>query len=105
MSLGSRIAKRSRVAVFAQLTSTPREPLLFLYPSWIRNNSTASSAPLQHESHAEPVVQQQPVLIPKHAATLCEDPAVLDKRFNRPKAASASDQHALNTKDASPKSR
>ncbi|KAF8862424.1 hypothetical protein BDZ45DRAFT_202121 [Acephala macrosclerotiorum] len=42
MSLGSRIAKRGKAAVIASLVSTPREPLLFLYPQWIRNSSTAS---------------------------------------------------------------
>ncbi|KAL5324412.1 hypothetical protein ACEPPN_008957 [Leptodophora sp. 'Broadleaf-Isolate-01'] len=105
MSLGSRIAKRGRAAVFTKLAPTPREPLLFLYPSWLRNSSTASSAPLQHESHAEPAAQQKPILIPKHAATLSEDPAVLDKRFNGPKAASANDTQALETRESPPKSR
>lgn len=41
MSLGSRIATRGKEAVAASLASTPREPLLFLYPSWCRNSSTA----------------------------------------------------------------
>ncbi|CZR59734.1 uncharacterized protein PAC_09628 [Phialocephala subalpina] len=44
MSLGSRIAKRGKAAVIASLVSTPREPLLFLYPQWVRNSSTASPA-------------------------------------------------------------
>ncbi|KAG4436847.1 hypothetical protein IFR05_007653 [Cadophora sp. M221] len=105
MSLGSRIVKRGRAAVFAKLAPTPREPLLFLYPSWIRNSSTACSAPLQHESLAEPAAQQKTILIPKHAATLSEDRAVLDKRFNGPKAQSTNDQQALETRDAPLKSR
>ncbi|PVH76203.1 hypothetical protein DL98DRAFT_518094 [Cadophora sp. DSE1049] len=104
MSLGSRIAKRGRVAVFASLASTPREPLLFLYPSWIRNSSTASPVP-RDDAHSEPTTQQKPISIPKHAATLSEDQAVLDKRFNRPKAASASDQQTFDIKPSPPKSR
>lgn len=54
MSLGSRIAKRARAAVNANLASTPREPLLFLYPQWSRNSST--SAKLVHEpQHDKPL--------------------------------------------------
>ena len=104
MSLGSRIAKRGRVAVFASLASTPREPLLFLYPSWIRNSSTASAVP-QDESHSECSTQQKQISIPKHAATLNEDQAVLDRRFNRPKAVSANDQQTLDIKPAVLRSR
>ena len=44
MSPGSRIWKRGRVSAIASLSSTPREPLLFLYPPWIRNSSTATAA-------------------------------------------------------------
>ncbi|KAG0652371.1 hypothetical protein D0Z07_1041 [Hyphodiscus hymeniophilus] len=40
MSLGSRIVNRGKAAVVASLTSTPREPLLFLYPLLGRNTST-----------------------------------------------------------------
>jgi pentatricopeptide repeat protein len=43
MSLGSRIAKRGRAVVFVSLASTPREPLRFLFPPWIRSLSTTSS--------------------------------------------------------------
>lgn len=43
MSLGSRIASRGQAAVRASLTSIPREPLLFLYPAWVRKSSTAAS--------------------------------------------------------------
>lgn len=53
MSLGSRIAKRARAAVNANLASTPREPLLFLYPQWSRNSST-SAKPVPEQ----PVSQQ-----------------------------------------------
>ncbi|KAE8453016.1 hypothetical protein EG329_012203 [Mollisiaceae sp. DMI_Dod_QoI] len=44
MSLGSRITKRGKAAVIASLVSTPREPLFFLYPQWVRKSSTASPA-------------------------------------------------------------
>ncbi|KAL2073625.1 hypothetical protein VTL71DRAFT_10951 [Oculimacula yallundae] len=88
MSLGACIPKRSRVATFANLTSTPREPLLFLYPSWIRSAST--TPPLQQQKPSpkrffQPKEKQKPLSVPKHAATLGEIPAVLDKRFNKPK--------------------
>ena len=42
MSLGSRIATRGKAAIVASLTSTPREPLLFLYPQWTRDLSTTA---------------------------------------------------------------
>ncbi|KAK0107064.1 hypothetical protein ONS95_003774 [Cadophora gregata] len=104
MSLGSRIANRGRVAFSASLVSPPREPLFFLYPSWIRNSSTAS--PLSQDvPRNEPVAQQKPISIPKHAATLSEDQAVLDKRFNRRKAVSSGDQQTLEIKRVPPKSR
>lgn len=49
MSLGSRIATRgsARAAVNASqtLVSTPREPLLFLYPQWARSSSSTAPAP------------------------------------------------------------
>ena len=45
MSLGSRITKRGKAAIVASLASTPREPLLFLYPQWIRSFSTTASDP------------------------------------------------------------
>ena len=45
MSLGSRITKRGKAAIVASLASTPREPLLFLYPQWIRSSSTTASDP------------------------------------------------------------
>lgn len=44
MSLGSRLAARGRAVFNANLISTPREPLLFLYPPWSRNVSTESAA-------------------------------------------------------------
>lgn len=43
MPLGSRFAERGRAAVIASLASTPREPLSFLYPQWMRCSSTAST--------------------------------------------------------------
>ena len=44
MSLGRHIARRGRVALSASggLFSTPREPLLFLYPQWIRTAATVA---------------------------------------------------------------
>ena len=45
MSLGTRIVKRGRFSAFAHLASTPREPLLFLYPTWARNYSSATIRP------------------------------------------------------------
>ncbi|KAH8596526.1 hypothetical protein B0O99DRAFT_593833 [Bisporella sp. PMI_857] len=47
MSLGSRLAKRGRVAVIASLASTPRDPLLFLYPQWFRNSSSSAKPQTQ----------------------------------------------------------
>ena len=44
MSLGSRIASRGKAALTATPASTPKEPLLFLYPQWVRNSSTATTA-------------------------------------------------------------
>ena len=38
--------KKARNAVSAGLASTPREPLLFLYPQWARKSSSASEAVL-----------------------------------------------------------
>jgi len=45
MSLGCRIVRGSRVSAFARPTSSPREPLLFLYPPGIRNSSAAARRP------------------------------------------------------------
>jgi hypothetical protein len=45
MSLGSRITKRGKAAIVASLASTPREPLFFLYPQWIRNSSISAIEP------------------------------------------------------------
>src|SRR4051812_23832521 len=44
MSLGSRFVKRGKTAAIACLASTPREPLLFLYPALARNYSDSSPA-------------------------------------------------------------
>src|SRR5271156_3996220 len=46
MTLGRSITKQGKAAVAASLTSTPREPLLFLYPPWMKNSlSPASHTP------------------------------------------------------------
>jgi hypothetical protein len=47
MSLGSHIIRRGRASISASggLFSTPREPLLFLYPQWIRTAATLSQDP------------------------------------------------------------
>jgi hypothetical protein len=51
MSLGSRILKRGRAAIYAPACPasipTPREPLLFLYPQWTRTVTTATKTPLE----------------------------------------------------------
>ncbi|EKD16538.1 uncharacterized protein L3040_001277 [Drepanopeziza brunnea f. sp. 'multigermtubi'] len=89
MSLGSRIAKRARVADFASLASTPREPLSFLYPPWLRNSSTASSTPARarRDAPSEPDAQafKSKPPIPDYPATVGDDPAALFQRFDRPK--------------------
>ncbi len=107
MSLGSRIAQRGRVAVFSSLNSTPREPLLFLYPQWIRNSSTTSPAPqARDDNHLDTdSLQDKQITIPKHAATLYDDPAVLDKRFNNPRVGTASDQSFIKFKPSPTKHR
>jgi pentatricopeptide repeat protein len=51
MSLGSRFANRGKAAVIASISSTPREPLLFLYPQWIRNSSSTSST-VPNQAHS-----------------------------------------------------
>jgi hypothetical protein len=43
MSLGRRIVQGGGVRALARFASPPREPLLFLYPSWIKQFSTHSS--------------------------------------------------------------
>jgi hypothetical protein len=44
MSLGIRISKRGKVRVPAHLFPAPNEPLLFLYPPWIRTLASYSTA-------------------------------------------------------------
>jgi pentatricopeptide repeat protein len=85
MSLGSRIAKRGRAAVIASLASTPREPLLFLYPQWARNSSSASpaAASVRVESHSTlPADHSTPIFISSRPADLTEDSKSLEHRFN-----------------------
>ncbi|CZT01734.1 uncharacterized protein RAG0_09211 [Rhynchosporium agropyri] len=104
MSLAARIAKRGRVAILASSNSAPREPLLFLYPSWNRNNLTTSAPHQQNGASPKSIGQDAPIAVPKHAATLGEVPNVLDRRFNKPKAALNSDLQALEAKDSGPPS-
>jgi pentatricopeptide repeat protein len=59
MSLGSRFVKRGKVAAFASLASTPREPLLFLYPPRIRNSSSARPASKPDSSSSTPFVTHE----------------------------------------------
>lgn len=56
MSLGSRITKRGKAAIVASLASTPREPLLFLYPQWMRKSSTAASDPCLVRNGRPPIL-------------------------------------------------
>jgi pentatricopeptide repeat protein len=49
MSLGSRIARRARVACNASLASSPSEPLLFLYPQWARSSSSTTAKPVEQD--------------------------------------------------------
>lgn len=85
MSLASRIATRGRVTFLTGLISTPREPLLFLYPPWLRNSSTASSTTPRDDTHSEQGAPSKSKLpIPDNPATLSDDPTVLDLRFNGP---------------------
>lgn len=43
MSMRNRIARHGQAAIRGNLLSTPREPLLFLYPTFARRSSTAQS--------------------------------------------------------------
>lgn len=56
MSLGRSITKQGRAAVVASLTSTPREPLLFLYPQWMKNSfsSASQAASVRHKLPSTP---------------------------------------------------
>ena len=88
MSLGSRITKWGRATITTSLTSTPREPLLFLYPQWIRTLSTPSAdttsardgSRAEHSGH-----KSSSELTPPSLVDLREDLRVLQARFNPPK--------------------
>ncbi len=89
MSLGSRILKRGRVALSANLASTPREPLLFLYPQWIRNSSTAAEAPSGQDGglpvgHTQPKIPRQ--RLPQNSSSASDNEVSLQQRFDKPKA-------------------
>lgn len=74
MSLGSRITKRGRAAIITSLVSTPREPLLFLYPQWARNSSTASQAAASSRTKdSDDKVSYEPV-----AQNDASTPAIID---------------------------
>jgi pentatricopeptide repeat protein len=88
MSLGSRILKRGRVALSANLASTPREPLLFLYPQWIRRSSTAAEAASGLDGglpvgSIQPNIPRQP--LPPKPASANDDEISLQQRFDKPK--------------------
>jgi pentatricopeptide repeat protein len=89
MSLGSRILQRGRTALSANLASTPREPLLFLYPQWAGKFSTAADAASSQDGglpvrSTQPNIPRQP-LPPKPAST-SDDDLSLQQRFDKPKA-------------------
>jgi pentatricopeptide repeat protein len=91
MSLGSRILKRGRAALSANLASTPREPLLFLYPQWVRYLSTAAEASSgQHGGlpvgHTQPNIPRQ--RLPQNPASASDNEVLLQQRFDKPKAKS-----------------
>ncbi|KAI6714323.1 pentatricopeptide repeat domain-containing protein [Diplocarpon mali] len=95
MSPGIRIAKRSKAVILASSTSTPKEPLLFLYPRWIRQSSSASPTASPDDANFKPVIQaKKSAFIPKPPHGSRDDPAVWDKRFNS-KAAANSDAPVL----------
>ncbi|KAK2625311.1 hypothetical protein QTJ16_005680 [Diplocarpon rosae] len=92
MSIGARVAKRGKALTFVNSASTPKEPLLFLYPRWIRQSSSASPTTSHDDKNLEPLVQaKKSASLPKCPAGRGGDPVVLDKRFNSPKAAANSD--------------
>ncbi|PBP19362.1 pentatricopeptide repeat domain-containing protein [Diplocarpon rosae] len=91
MSIGARVAKRGKAVTFASSASTPKEPLLFLYPRWIRQSSSASPTTSQDGQNLEPLMQaKKAASVPKFPAGRDDDPAVLHQRFNSPRAAANS---------------
>lgn len=89
MSLGSRFLQRGRVALSANLSSTPREPLLFLYPSWTRKSSTSAEAASTRDGglpirSSQPNIARQPVL--SNPASANDDEASLQLRLDNPES-------------------
>jgi pentatricopeptide repeat protein len=89
MSLGSRIVHRGRAALTANLASTPREPLPFLYPSWIRKSSTTGKAESSQDGRL-PILSVQPNIpqqsLPPNPVSVSDDETSLQQRFDKPKA-------------------
>ncbi|KAE9377888.1 hypothetical protein N431DRAFT_399047 [Stipitochalara longipes BDJ] len=89
MSLGSRIVHRGRAALTANLAATPREPLIFLYPPWIRKSSTAGETDSnQNDELPDRTVQlniPQPPLPPSFVSA-SDDETSLPQRFDKPQA-------------------
>jgi len=87
MSLGSRILHRGRAALSANLASTPREPLLFLYPQWIRKSST--TAPAASSQDGERTVPFIPPNLPRNPlfpdVASVNDATSFEHRFDVPK--------------------
>lgn len=104
MSLGSRIANRGRAAVIASLASTPREPLLFLYPQWGRQSSSASPATASIRDDSRPTLtadHSTPAFISSRPANLTEGSTALERRINLRKV-SASKKTSSKTTSSRP---
>lgn len=97
MSLGSRIAKRGKAAVFAHLAAAPREPLLFLYPQWTRNSSTASPASPASPGNSQAQASTHESTVPALPAALGDDPALLHECFNSSKENRSCEQSSVDT--------
>ena len=87
MSLGSRIIHRGRAALSANLASTPREPLIFLYPPWIRKSSSAREADSSQDGGV-PVHSAQPNIprrsLPPSPVSATDDDTSLQQGFDEP---------------------
>ena len=86
MSLGSRILHRGRAALSANLASTPREPLIFLYPPWIRKSSSVREADSSQDGRLQvpsdqPNTSRQPLSVPAS-----KDDTSLQQQFDKPEA-------------------
>jgi pentatricopeptide repeat protein len=85
MSLGSRILNRGRAALTANLASTPREPLLFLYPQWIRKFSTSTEAASSRHSRRtvsplQPNISRYP--LSPSSVYVTDEETSLEQRFD-----------------------